>query len=174
MKLLQIIMATAIVLSGCDDDSKPGSEFNGLYELVVYQSKSDCESSEWTDLEITEPYFYLEAQNFLGYNIIAWMDCSDADESSCEDSVSLTDSFAKKDGVWQQYMTSSSYSEGNCYLSYTRAVLETTETGISWESVSKSGMTTVDNEDDCEPELAEEIEDELECEEIEYFEADSI
>ncbi|MGM0597028.1 MAG: hypothetical protein ACQES9_08325 [Myxococcota bacterium] len=174
MKFLQIIMVAAVVLSACDDDSKPGSKYNGLYELVVFQSKLDCESSEWTDLEISEPYFYLEAQSFLGYDIIAWMDCSDADESSCEDSVNLTDSFVKKDGVWQQYMTSSSYSAGNCYLSYTRAVLEFTETGISWESVSKSGTTTVDNEDECEPELAEEIEDELECDEIEYYEADRL
>lgn len=169
-----LFLISALFMSACSDDDQPGTEYNGLYELTVHQTKSDCSAPTWTEETITEPYFRLEAQSFFGAAILGWSDCPTADVESCEGSISMTSSFVLKDGVWQQYMTTSSYYNGNCDLSYRSAILEETETGISWEAVTKSGTLTVAEEDDCEPELAEQRESELDCQAMSYWEADQL
>jgi len=170
-RLMAASMLASFLLVACDDSGSSGSRYDGVYELTVHQSKSNCEADTWTDEEITDPYFRLDAQSFFGEDIIAWSDCTGPNLGTCEDSMSFTESFVWKDGVWQQHMTMSYFSQGECTLSYRSAVLEETETGIQWEAVVKAGKVAVPTEDDCEPELAEEREDELTCESIDFYQA---
>jgi hypothetical protein len=172
--IISFVLASVFCLSACSDDDVPGSEYNGLYEMTLHQTKSDCSADTWTDQEITAPYFRLEAQSLLGVPVIGWSDCTAPDPATCEDSIGLATSFALKDGVWQQHMTVSSFSNGECNLSYRHAILEDTPTGIRWEGVTKTGSITVADENACEPELAEQREDELECQSMSYYEADKL
>ena len=175
LSYLPLLLALTLPIVACGDDGGgSGGEYDGLYELTVHQTKDDCSADTWADEVISEPYFYLEAQTMFSMDVIAWMDCTGTTIDTCSDSPDLSKSFARKDGLWQQHMTVSSYAGGECFLNYRRAVLEKTDTGISWEGITKSGTVTVANEDECEPELAEQREDELECSSMSYFEAERL
>ncbi|MBU1534828.1 hypothetical protein KKF84_05880 [Myxococcota bacterium] len=167
-----IILAFLLGSVGCDDDSPAGSEYNGTYELISHQESATCETPEWTDVEITDPYFRLHAESFFGTPIIAWNECTGNTDDTCDDSIDLMSTFTRIDGQWVQYMATSSFNgESICLVTLRRGILEETDTGVIWNVTTKTGTLTVETEEECDPDLAQSREDELECSDLERYEA---
>lgn len=117
----------------------------------------------------------MRQENLMGTSLLGWYDCENESPESCEDSMSLFETFVKHGGEWRLAMYASTMSgPDTCKLWGTDAVLEGTETGIKWVQVSINGEVEVASEEECDSDLAEERTDDLTCESMEQFEAERL
>ena len=172
--LIVLVLFSATLFFACDDDGPAGAEYNGLYQTTLSQERTSCsELDPWTPLDIMEPYFRLEAQSFFGTPIIGWIACTGPTVDTCEnDTIDLMNTFTKKDGVWQQYMTTSSSGGGTtCFLTYRQGIPALTETGLTITVTRWEGEITLEAGEECDTDLVDKYFDELECAQMEYLEA---
>ena len=54
-KLTVLWILVSFLMIACDDGGTSGSKYDGVYELTVHQSKTNCEADTWTDGEIHDP-----------------------------------------------------------------------------------------------------------------------
>ncbi len=171
---LSLILLALTLLAACDDDPRAGSEYDGFYQVTLSQERAACgEEDPWTATEPDEPYFKLVAQSFFGTPIIGWISCSGATEDTCEDdTIDLMNTFARKDGVWQQYASSSSGTEGSpCWLTLRQGLPALTEAGISITVTRWEGEFTLEAGEECDTDLVDKYLDRMDCTGMEYLEA---
>ncbi len=167
MKIFPIIsiLFPILLLTACDDDPRSGSEYNGFYQVTVYQERASCGDGEaWLDTDPVEPYFKLEAQSFFGTPIIGWISCDGSTADTCDDdTIDLMNTFSRKDGVWQQYMTTSSGSGGTCWLTWRQGLPALTETGLTITVTHREAEITLEAGEECDTELVDKYWNQMDC-----------
>lgn len=155
----------AAILAGCDDDKATGSEYNGFYCITAFQERASCDDADpWQDRTPDAPCFSLNAENFFGTPILAWRNCTGNTPDTCDDSVSLTESFVRVDGTWMQSMDSASgQNGGSCQLSSRRGLLAKTADGIEVTTTTRAGVVSLPAGSACDTDRVEEYEDSLDC-----------
>jgi hypothetical protein len=173
--LFATALCTLQLFCACDDGQRAGAEYDGFYQVTLSQERTSCNDQDaWTPSDIMEPYFKLRAQSFFGTPIVGWISCTGATEDTCDDdTIELTGTFIKKDGVWQQYMTTSSSggSENSCYLSYRQGIPALTGTGLSLTVTRWEGEIMMEAGEECDPDLVDKYFDQMDCTQMEYLEA---
>ncbi len=175
MKKLLFILIAMFFVSCSDDSGSDGSEYNGFYQMTSSQEKVACQG-DWVNKELEFEYVRFKAGSFFGISVIGWTGCLEPTDASCDadDNFLSSGMFIKKDGVWQDYMTYSSYYDSTCNVGKETGYLDKENDIIFWDMINKKGEFTVANQDDCEPELADERENELTCESMEKYSAQKI
>lgn len=174
LSFVSILLLTLSVLTACDDDPRSGSEYDGFYQVTLYQERAACDDGEpWLDTDPVEPYFKLKAQSFFGTPIIGWISCSGATVDTCDDdTIDLMNTFSRKDGVWQQYMTTSSSGGGTtCWLTWRQGLPALTETGLTITVTQREAEITLEAGEECDPELVDKYWNQMDCVESSRLEA---
>jgi len=60
MKTLPFVLflLPIMLLTACDDDQPSGSEYNGFYQVTLYQERAACDDgSAWLDTDPVDKYF---------------------------------------------------------------------------------------------------------------------
>ncbi|MBU1512385.1 hypothetical protein KKD52_18690 [Myxococcota bacterium] len=173
--LIATLLICLPLFAACDDGEPAGSEYNGFYQVTLSQERTSCSDQDaWTPSDIMEPYFKLKAQSLFGTPIVGWISCTGETEDTCDDeTIDLMGIFVKKDGTWQQYMTTSSSGGGEtiCYLTYRQGIPALTESGLSITVTRWEGEITLEAGEECDPDLVDKYFDQMDCTQMEYLEA---
>lgn len=162
------LLLTPLLFSAACQDSDSETPYVGTYEVRSHtENRTGC-GSEGDPVQGATAFFSFEDENFFGTTVLSWFSCDSAE--SCSDVGELDRSFIKEGGEWTSQV---SYSGGgvDCGVGLTEGTIEETDSGVRIEFRSYEGSFTLANEDECEPELAEDRRDELECTGLEVIEA---
>jgi hypothetical protein len=158
------LAALALLLPACGGGSSGPQGPEGVFEITSHtlnEASCDVEGAQ-----VTEPvaYFSLTNEDFAGYPILAWRNCTGPDPATCDEDLDLFRSFVHLNGAWRADATAASWS-ASCYLSVTEATLTEAEDGtLAIRAAERAGtLADIQDEDTCFADSTADRADELPC-----------
>jgi hypothetical protein len=159
-----IALFSCLFLSACGGDG--GSVFEGTYEVTKHTLNDAACDAEGPDVTDGETHFKLETGDLFGFSILQYYPCSSATE--CE---GISDFFfSKLGGEWIIQVTSSYELNDECHLEETTGSLDGTELGVRIEVKSSQAVITPSGGEECDPDLVDKYQDQMQCTEYEVVE----
>jgi len=152
-----------LFLPACGGDD--GSDFAGFYQVAKHTLNDTSCDAEGPEVTGGEDYFKLEMGDLLGFPILQYFPCTSATE--CEGADFF---FTKMHGDWIMQVTSSYELNDECHLQETTGSLSGTELGVSIEVKSSPAVVTVAGGEECDPDLVDTYQDQMQCSEYEVIE----
>jgi len=152
-----------LFLAACGGDS--GSDFEGTYEVTKHTLNDASCDAEGPAVTGGEAYFKLEMGELFGFPILQYFPCTSATE--CEGADFF---FTKMRGDWIMQVTSSYELNDECHLQETTGSLSGTELGVSIEVKSSQAVITPSASEECDPDLVDTYQEQMQCSEYEVIE----
>jgi hypothetical protein len=153
-------MLSLFSISCSDDDSNN----NGFYQVIEHTKQSDSCSGDFIDVENDFEFFKIKEQSFFGMPVETLYECETNDESSCD----------MEYGSWLAESSWSSGYDGTCSVGKTEYDISSDSDGVTITKTTRSATLTLKSGEECDTDLADKYDSDLECETIEITRADRL
>jgi len=161
-----LLLGSILVLgiSACGGSNE--SNFEGVYQVTKHTLNDAACDAEGPDVTGGETHFKLETGDLMGFPILQYFPCTSATE--CEGAGDFF--FTKMQGDWIMQVQSSYELNDECHLEDTQGSLNGTELGVSIEVKTSQAAITPSGGEECDPELVDTYQDQMQCTEYEVVE----